>query len=188
MGRRPARPAPDRRWLIKIYASRVEAAASSNYGVPGGVISSSRFWGLETDFGPIPVTFPTIRSLATLLMIAGGRTSPRRILIAALRRWIAPTIDAGRHARRLGRRDRSDPVPARRPILKYAVDFDGSGPPRISSKRARTLLASTAKLSEKAWLAEGPAMGRRYPANFQGVLQWNSSQSIPRPSPFSASS
>jgi membrane-bound lytic murein transglycosylase B len=74
------------------------------YGVPGPVLIA--FWALETDFGGNMGNLPTLQSL--------GLPPPRQVPRAVARR---PRPDRQgrssrrRHERRLGRRNRSDPVP-----------------------------------------------------------------------------
>ena len=86
--------------LLKQYAP-IFARIEQQYGVPGPVIVA--IWGLETDFGANSGKFPTIRALATLAYDCRRPDKFRPEVIAALRIVDRGDMNAGRHARRLGR-------------------------------------------------------------------------------------
>jgi lytic murein transglycosylase len=157
----------------KLYAqygallSRIEA----QYGVPGAVIVA--IWGLETDFGSDNGKFPTIRSLATLAYDCRRPDKFRGELIAALqivdRGDMAPADMHGAWAGEIGQ---TQFLPSS--YLKYAVDYDGTGR-RDLIHSVPDVLASTANyLKGYGWQRGQP--WSEGSANFQVLLQWNSSQ------------
>ena len=151
--------------------ARCSAASNKAYGVPGEVLVA--IWGLETDFGANIGKFPTIRSLATLAYDCRrvGHVPRRADGCAAHHR--ARRSRAVGNARRLGRRDRPDPVHA---VVLYQIcrDFDGNGR-RDLLHSAPDVLASTANyLAGYGW-----QRGKDWEpgsANFAVIQQWNKSE------------
>jgi lytic murein transglycosylase len=147
--------------------SRIE----TQYGVPGAVIVA--IWGLETDFGADTGRFPTIRSLATLAYDCRRPDKFRGELIAALqivdRGDMAPADMHGAWAGEIGQ---TQFLPSS--YLKYAVDYDGSGR-RDLIRSVPDVLASTANYLRGYGWQRGQPWGEGS-ANFQVLLQWNSSQ------------
>jgi lytic murein transglycosylase len=147
--------------------SRIEA----QYGVPGGVIVA--IWGLETDFGADSGKFSTIRSLATLAFDCRRPDKFRGELIAALRMVdrgdMAPSAMRGAWAGEIGQ---TQFLPSS--YLKYAVDFDGNGR-RDLIHDVPDVLASTANYLKGYGWQKGQPWGPGT-ANFQVLLQWNSSE------------
>jgi lytic murein transglycosylase len=141
------------------------------YGVPGPVIVA--IWGLETDFGANSGRFPTIRSLATLAYDCRRPDKFRGELIAALqivdRGDMSPTDLRGAWAGEIGQ---TQFLPSS--YLKYAVDYDGSGR-RDLIRSVPDVLASTANYLKGYGWQRGQPWGEGT-ANFQVLLQWNSSQ------------
>jgi len=146
---------------------RIEA----QYGVPGAVIVA--IWGLETDFGADNGHFPTIRSLATLAYDCRRPDKFRGELIAALqivdRGDMAPADMRGAWAGEIGQ---TQFLPSS--YLKYAVDYDGNGR-RDLIHSVPDVLASTANYLKGYGWQKGQPWGEGS-ANFQVLLQWNSSQ------------
>ncbi len=156
--------------LLQRYApifSRIE----QQFGVPGAVIVA--IWGLETDFGANSGHFPTIRSLATLAFDCRRPDKFRGELIAALRIIdrgdMAPSDMRGAWAGEIGQ---TQFLPSS--YLKYAVDYDGSGR-RDLIRSVPDVLASTANYLKGYGWQRGQPWGEGT-ANFQVLLQWNSSQ------------
>jgi lytic murein transglycosylase len=156
--------------LLARYApvfSRIEA----QYGVPGPVIVA--IWGLETDFGANSGKFPTVRSLASLAYDCRRPDKFRGELIAALqiidRGDMAPSDMHGAWAGEIGQ---TQFLPSS--YLKYAVDYDGGGR-RDLIRSVPDVLASTANYLKGYGWQKGQPWGEGT-ANFQVLLQWNSSQ------------
>ena len=165
----PPRLARARR-LLQQYApifSRIE----QQYGVPGAVIVA--IWGLETDFGADNGRFPTIRALATLAYDCRRPDKFRGELIAALRIVdrgdMSPAEMRGAWAGEIGQ---TQFLPSS--YLKFAVDYNGNGR-RDLIHDVPDVLASTANyLKGYGWQHGQP--WSEGSANFQVLLQWNSSQ------------
>jgi len=165
----PPRLARARRLLQQNTAilSRIEA----QYGVPSAVIVA--IWGLETDFGADNGRFPTIRSLATLAYDCRRPDKFRGELMAALkivdRGDMTPADMRGAWAGEIGQ---TQFLPSS--YLKYAVDYDGNGR-RDLIHDVPDVLASTANyLKGYGWQKGQP--WDEGSANFQVLLQWNSSE------------
>ena len=75
-----------------------------------GARSIVAFWALETDFGANNGNLPVLRSLLTLAYDCRRPDMFREELIYALKVVQRGDLDAGADDRRLGRRDRPDPV------------------------------------------------------------------------------
>ncbi len=158
------------RRLLQQYGA-VFSRIEQQYGVPGAVIVA--IWGLETDFGADNGRFPTIRALATLAYDCRRPDKFRGELIAALRIVdrgdMAPAEMRGAWAGEIGQ---TQFLPSS--YLKFAVDYNGNGR-RDLIHDVPDVLASTANyLKGYGWQRGQPwAEGT---ANFQVLLQWNSSQ------------
>ena len=141
------------------------------YGVPGAVIVA--IWGLETDFGADNGRFPTIRSLATLAYDCRRPDKFRGELIAALRIVdrgdMTPSEMRGAWAGEIGQ---TQFLPSS--YLKFAVDYNGNGR-RDLIHDVPDVLASTANYLKGYGWQRGQPWGEGT-ANFQVLLQWNSSQ------------
>ncbi|VFU09168.1 lytic murein transglycosylase [Methylocella tundrae] len=153
--------------LLKQYASvfsRIEQA----YGVPGPVIVA--IWGLETDFGAVNGSTPTLPALATLAFDCRRTDKFQAELIDALRLIqrgdLAPSAMRGAWAGELGQ---TQFMPSS--YLKFAVDFDGNGR-RDLIHDVPDVLASTANyLKGYGWLPDaGWEPGQ---PNFAVIQQWN---------------
>ncbi len=165
----PPRMARAQQMLLR-YApvfSRIE----QQFGVPGPVIVA--IWGLETDFGANSGKFPTVRSLASLAFDCRRPDKFRGELIAALqiidRGDMAPADMHGAWAGEIGQ---TQFLPSS--YLKYAVDYDGNGR-RDLIRSVPDVLASTANYLKGYGWQRGQPWGEGT-ANFQVLLQWNSSQ------------
>jgi len=165
----PPRLARARRLMQQYGAllNRIE----QQYGVPGGVIVA--IWGLETDFGADTGRFPTIRSLATLAYDCRRPDKFRGELIAALRMVdrgdMTPAEMRGAWAGEIGQ---TQFLPSS--YLKFAIDYDGGGR-RDLIHDVPDVLASTANYLKGYGWQHGQPWGEGT-ANFQVLLQWNSSQ------------
>jgi lytic murein transglycosylase len=159
----PPRMARGRRQLQQYGAvlNRIE----QQYGVPGPVLVA--IWGLETDFGADNGHFSTIRSLATLAYDCRRPDKFRGELIAALqiveRGDMAPGEMRGAWAGEIGQ---TQFLPSS--YLKYAVGHD-------LIHNVSDALASTANYLKGYGWQRGQSWGEGT-ANFQVLLQWNSSQ------------
>lgn len=141
------------------------------YGVPGPVLVA--IWGLETSYGADIGKFPTIRALATLAYDCRRAEKFRGELLAALRIVDRGDMTAaqmrGAWAGEIGQ---TQFLPSS--YLKYAVDYDGKGR-RDLIHSVPDAMASTANyLKGYGWQAGRP--WGEGSANFQVLLQWNSSQ------------
>jgi lytic murein transglycosylase len=141
------------------------------YGVPGPVLVA--IWGLETSYGADIGKFPTIRALAALAYDCRRAEKFRGELLAALRIVDRGDMSAaqmrGAWAGEIGQ---TQFLPSS--YMKYAVDYDGNGH-RDLIHSVPDAMASTANyLKGYGWQA-GQPWGEGT-ANFQVLLQWNSSQ------------
>ena len=159
----PPRMARGRR-MMQQYAS-VLSRIEQQYGVPGAVLVA--IWGLETDFGVNIGKFPTMRSLATLAYDCRRPDKFRDELIAALqiveRGDLTPSEMRGAWAGEIGQ---TQFLPSS--YLKYAVGRD-------LIRQPGDALASTANYLKGYGWQRGQPWGEGT-ANFQVLLQWNSSQ------------
>jgi len=159
----PPRMARGRR-MMQQYAS-VLSRIEQQYGVPGAVLVA--IWGLETDFGADSGHFPTIRALATLAYDCRRPDKFRGELIAALqiveRGDLTPSEMRGAWAGEIGQ---TQFLPSS--YLKYAVGRD-------LIRQPGDALASTANYLKGYGWQRGQPWGEGT-ANFQVLLQWNSSQ------------
>jgi lytic murein transglycosylase len=159
----PPRLGRGRRMMLQ-YAS-VLSRYEEQYGVPGSILVA--IWGLETDFGADSGHFPTIRSLASLAYDCRRPDKFRSELIAALqivdRGDLSPADMRGAWAGEIGQ---TQFLPSS--YLKYAVGRDLIHNPSNA-------LASTANYLKGYGWQRGQPWGEGT-ANFQVLLQWNSSQ------------
>ena len=159
----PPRMARGRR-MMQQYASPL-SRIEQQYGVPGAVLVA--IWGLETDFGADSGHFSTIRALATLAYDCRRPDKFRSELIAALqivdRGDLSPAEMRGAWAGEIGQ---TQFLPSS--YLKYAVGRDLIHNPTSA-------LASTANYLKGYGWQRGQPWGEGT-ANFQVLLQWNSSQ------------
>ncbi|HYP58275.1 MAG TPA: lytic murein transglycosylase [Beijerinckia sp.] len=153
--------------LLRQYAgtfSRIE----EQYGVPGPVIVA--IWGLETDFGAVNGSTPTLRALATLAYDCRRSDMFQAELMDALRLVergdLSPASMRGAWAGELGQ---TQFMPSS--YIKFAVDFDGSGR-RDLIHNVPDVLASTANyLKSYGWQRGGAWTPGS--ANFGVIQQWN---------------
>ena len=142
-----------------------QSLSSNNTACPGAVIVA--IWGLETDFGADSGRFPTIRSLASLAYDCRRPDKFRGELIAALqiveRGDMSPAEMRGAWAGEIGQ---TQFLPSS--YLKYAVGRD-------LIRNPTNALASTANYLKGYGWQRGQSWGEGS-ANFQVLLQWNSSQ------------
>ena len=159
----PPRLGRGRRMMLQ-YASPL-SRIEQQYGVPGAVLVA--IWGLETDFGADSGHFPTIRSLASLAYDCRRPDKFRGELIAALqivdRGDMTPADMRGAWAGEIGQ---TQFLPSS--YLKYAIGRDLIHNPTNA-------LASTANYLKGYGWQKGQPWGEGT-ANFQVLLQWNSSQ------------
>ena len=152
------------RHMMLQYASPL-SRIEQQYGVPGAVLVA--IWGLETDFGADSGHFPTIRSLASLAYDCRRPDKFRGELIAALqivdRGDMSPADMRGAWAGEIGQ---TQFLPSS--YLKYAIGRDLIHNPTNA-------LASTANYLKGYGWQKGQPWGEGT-ANFQVLLQWNSSQ------------
>jgi len=141
------------------------------FGVPGPVLVA--IWGLETSYGADIGKFPTIRALATLAYDCRRAEKFRAELLDALR-----IVDRGDMAAAqmrgawAGEIGQTQFLPSS--YLKYAVDYDGNGHRDLIHSVADALASTANYLKGYGWQA-GQPWGEGS-ANFQVLLQWNSSQ------------
>jgi membrane-bound lytic murein transglycosylase B len=126
------------------------------YGVPGGVMVA--IWGLESSFGQITGSRPTIASLATLAYDHRRPALFRSELFQALaivdRGLVAPADLKGSWAGAMGQ-----PQFMPSSYLKHAVDFDGDGRADIWTSRPDVFASMANYLKVSGW-AEGERWGR----------------------------
>jgi lytic murein transglycosylase len=159
----PPRLGRGRRMMLQ-YASPL-SRIEQQYGVPGSILVA--IWGLETDFGADSGHFATIRSLASLAYDCRRPDKFRGELLAALqivdRGDMTPADMRGAWAGEIGQ---TQFLPSS--YLKYAVGRDLIHNPTNA-------LASTANYLKGYGWQKGQPWGEGT-ANFQVLLQWNSSQ------------
>jgi lytic murein transglycosylase len=160
----PPRLARARRLLAQYSATL--SSIEQQYGVPGPVLVA--IWGLETDFGADNGNFPTIRSLASLAYDCRRPEKFRGELIAALKIVERGDMSAAQmHGAWAGEIGQTQFLPSS--YLKFAVgrrDLIHSVP---------DVLASTANYLKGYGWQRGQPWGEGS-ANFQVLLQWNSSE------------
>jgi lytic murein transglycosylase len=146
---------------------RIEA----QFGVPGPVLVA--IWGLETSYGADMGNFPTIRALASLAYDCRRAEKFRGELLAALRIVDRGDMAAAQmHGAWAGEIGQTQFLPSS--YLKYAVDYAGNGH-RDLIHSVPDAMASTANyLKGYGWQRGQP--WDEGSANFQVLLQWNSSQ------------
>jgi membrane-bound lytic murein transglycosylase B len=131
----------------------VLAEVERRYGVPREVVVA--IWGMETDFGRDHGDRDVLRSLAGLAFYQPDRTKLQDEVIAAL-----VILEQG-HLRRdrlkgswAGAMGNPQFVPSA--YLKYAVSFDGSGPPDIWTSVPDSMASIANFLRQSGWTAGQP--------------------------------
>jgi len=156
--------------LMKQYAS-VFSRIEATYGVPAPVMVA--IWGLETDFGAVNGTTPTLRALATLAFDCRRTDRFQGELIDALkliqRGDLAPSAMRGAWAGELGQTQFMASS-----YLKYAVDFDGNGR-RDLINNVPDVLASTANYLKGYGWQRGAGWEPGEP-NFPVIKEWNKAE------------
>ena len=152
--------------LMKQYAAtfaRIEQA----YGVPAPVIVA--IWGLETDFGAVSGTPPTLRALATLAYDCRRSDMFQTELMDALRIVQRGDLSPSARGAWAGEVGQTQFMPSS--YLKFAVDFDGHGR-RDLIRSVPDVLASTANfLRGYGWQRGGTWTPGS--ANFAVIKEWN---------------
>ncbi len=137
---------------LKTYASQF-AAAESEYGVPGAVITG--FWGLETDFGAVQGDFNTINALATLAYDCRRPQLFRPQLIAAgqlVDRGDLPLSQmVGAWAGEIGQ---TQFLPG--DYLRFGVDADGDGRVDLKGSKADVIASTANFIRGLGWRAGEP--------------------------------
>jgi membrane-bound lytic murein transglycosylase B len=132
------------------------AQVSSHYHVPAGIIVA--VWGLESNFGRVTGTRPTIPALATLAWDARRPTLFRRELFSALeilgRGDIALADMRGSWAGAMGQ---TQFMPSS--YLQFAEDFDGDGRRDIWKSSADVFASIANYLAAHGW-RDGERWGR----------------------------
>lgn len=131
----------------------VLAEIERRYGVPREIVLA--IWGLETDFGRDHGDRDVLRSLSSLAYYQPDRTKLQDEVIAALM-----ILEQG-HLRRdrlrgswAGAMGNPQFVPSA--YLKYAVSFDGSGPPDIWTSVPDSLASIANFLRQSGWTPDQP--------------------------------
>jgi lytic murein transglycosylase len=153
--------------LTKQYAgtfNRIE----QQYGVPAAVLIA--IWGLETDFGAVNGSTPTLRALATLAYDCRRSEMFAAELMDALLLVqggdLTPATMRGAWAGEIGQ---TQFMPSS--YIKFAVDFDGDGR-RDLIRSVPDVLASTANFLKSYGWQRGGAWTPGS-ANFAAIKQWN---------------
>ncbi len=154
--------------LEKRYAP-VFASIEQRYGVSAPVLLA--IWGLETDFGAVSGTFPTIRSIATLAYDCRRSDMFRAELFDALRmvqRGAASPASRGAWAGEIGQ---TQFMPST--YIKSAVSYSGGGAPDLN-RSVPDVLASTAHFLQQHGWQRGAGWAPGQP-NFSAIQEWNKS-------------
>ena len=154
--------------LEKRYAP-VFASIEQRYGVSAPVLLA--IWGLETDFGAVSGTFPTIRSIATLAYDCRRSDMFRAELFDALRmvqRGAASPASRGAWAGEIGQ---TQFMPST--YIKSAVSYGGGGTPDLN-RNVPDVLASTAHFLQQHGWQRGAGWAPGQP-NFAAIQEWNKS-------------
>lgn len=140
--------------------ARLLARVQERYGVPARVIVA--LWGIESNFGTRPGTFPVIASLATLAHDGRRAGFFRKELIAALKILdsgdITPERMIGSWAGAMGQ---CQFMPST--FLDYAVDFEGDGRRDIWTTLPDVFASAANYLANAGW-DPGLRWGRRVSA------------------------
>jgi membrane-bound lytic murein transglycosylase B len=171
----PARAARAR--AVAAPHAEVLAEVERRYGVPREIVLA--IWGLETDFGRDHGERDVLRSLASLAYYQPDRTKLQDEVVAAL-----VILEQGQV-----RRDRlrgswagamGNPQFVPSAYLKYAVSFDGSGPPDIWTSVPDSLASIANFLRQSGWTPGQPwgtetsvPAGFAFPFIRQDVSAWS---------------
>ncbi len=156
------------RALQKRYAP-VFASIEQRYGVSPPVLLA--IWGLETDFGAVSGSFPTIRSIATLAYDCRRSEMFKAELFDALRmvqRGAASPASRGAWAGEIGQ---TQFMPST--YIKSAVSYGGGGAPDLN-RSVPDVLASTAHFLQQHGWQRGAGWAPGQP-NFAAIQEWNKS-------------
>jgi lytic murein transglycosylase len=153
--------------LIKQQAS-LFSRIEERFGVPAPILVA--IWGLETDFGAVSGSIPTIRAVVTLAYDCRRSDMFRAELFDALRLVdrgdLTPTAMRGAWAGEVGQ---TQFMPSS--YVKFAVDFDGDGR-RDLIRSVPDVLASTANYLKGYGWQRGQGWEPGQP-NFAVIKQWN---------------
>jgi membrane-bound lytic murein transglycosylase B len=154
--------------LEKRYAP-VFASIEQRFGVSPPVLLA--IWGLETDFGAVSGSFPTIRSIATLAYDCRRSEMFKAELFDALRmvqRGAASPASRGAWAGEIGQ---TQFMPST--YIKSAVSYGGGGTPDLN-RSVPDVLASTAHFLQQHGWQRGAGWAPGQP-NFAAIQEWNKS-------------
>jgi lytic murein transglycosylase len=152
--------------LIKQHASTF-ARIEQQYGVPAPVIVA--IWGLETDFGAVQGSSPTLRALATLAYDCRRSDMFQAELMDALRLIQRGDLSPNARGAWAGEVGQTQFMPSN--YLKFAVDFSDDGR-RDLIHSVPDVLASTANfLRSYGWQRGGS--WEPGSANFAVIKEWN---------------
>jgi lytic murein transglycosylase len=154
------------RALMRQYApvfSRIE----QSYGVPAPVLVA--IWGLETDFGAVQGSTPTLRALATLAYDCRRTDMFQAELIDALRLVERGDLSPTARGAWAGEVGQTQFMPSK--YLTLAVDFTGNGR-RDLVHNVPDVLASTANFLQSYGWQRGVGW-EPGSANFAVIKEWN---------------
>jgi lytic murein transglycosylase len=156
--------------LIRQYGSLFDRI-EEQYGVPPGIIVA--VWGLETDFGAVNGSFPTLQALATLAFDCRRSDLFKAELFDALRIIQRGDLTAatmrGAWAGEIGQ---TQFMPSS--YMKFATDFDGDGR-RDLLHSVPDVLASTAAYFKGYGWQRGAGWEPGQP-NFAVIKEWNKAE------------
>lgn len=143
-------------------------AVGQRYGVAPRYIVA--LWGIETDFGERPGTYPIVAALATLAYDGRRANFFRKELINALtivqNDHIPPQTMIGSWAGAMGQ---SQFMPSS--FLKFAVSYSGNGPPDIWNKPEDVFASIANYLAGSGWKPNLPlGWAAKAPANLDSSL------------------
>ena len=154
--------------LEKRYAP-VFASIEQRYGVSPPVLLA--IWGLETDFGAVSGTFPTIRSIATLAYDCRRSDMFKAELFDALRMVQRGAASPASHGAWAGEIGQTQFMPST--YIKSAVSYGGGGTPDLN-RNVPDVLASTAHFLQQHGWQRGAGWAPGQP-NFAAIQEWNKS-------------
>lgn len=136
---------------MKAANAALFAALEKRYGVPAGPLIA--IWGMETGFGAVTGSQPTISAVATLAYDCRRSDYFTDQLYAALTLVDHGVLSGTTRGAMHGEVGQTQFLP--RNILRYGADGDGNGSINLNSKA--DALASTAKfLAGEGWTPGGP--------------------------------
>jgi len=169
------------RGLEKLQQVRAQADdAAARYGVAPQILVA--IWGIESNFGDVTGSTPTIDALATLGFDGRRESWARGQLIAALRILQSGDIDRARMIGSwAGAMGQTQLLPSS--YLAYAVDADGDGRRDIWGSVADAMASTANLLARSGWRAGEPwgaevqlpaqfDAGRADPQLRQSAAQW----------------